>query len=805
VSLFLGMVQAQLIFAAENNVYLDAIRIIRSPSNETEALYQDMFQAGVFPSNLFSDYYTSGEQQIAGVQYNLVTGDRIEIRANGFHSTFTYEIIGLFCRGFLALDYQDGTSFMFDRELASSSVWRTFTKQNPYPNKKISKLTYQAYGAAGRNIDIRNFSVPFYFTQTPATPAAPTVVLEAFYESNPGQNITIDAIPTSGYPTSFTYQWYLAGFAISSAFGGTASGYTIDGTVEFEGTWRVVVSNSEGSAEAAFEYRVFTDSDSDGLSDGRELLVIGSDPNKLDTDGDELSDYDEVVTLLTDPTKQDTDGDGLRDDVESNTGTLISKTNTGTDPTNADSDGDGVADGLEVSSESDPNNAQSFDMFNQGLIAYYPFNGNANDESGNGNDGQPISVTAANGVTGDANSALRFDGLQSSVRVLDANGLRLAGDNTVTCWVELDDLSANQDLRLFGKGDFGNNRNYALHVNPVDHYWLYQQFTMTGGQENTASATPTITTSRWYHVTGVRSGSQRFLFIDGNLVAQGTTLATSTYTGAEDLVMGGAQYYSDRPHFHGALDQVRIYNRALSTSEVSALYTSEAPAVPALAINPLYESALGHSLVVDATPTGGNPTDFTYQWYFNGNPISSIFGGAAAIYTIDGSAGDNGLWKVLVTNSTGSTESNFKYYVLQDTDGDGLSDGKEIVVHGSDPGKKDTDEDGLNDYVEVTVHMTSPTLKDTDSDGFEDKYELTFGGDPKDAQSGPGGVMIIETAVEVRFHAVQGFTYKIQYSDDLSTWQDVEMGIQGTGTRIDRFFSAQDFPKRYFRFVKTSP
>ena len=214
---------------------------------------------------------------------------------------------------------------------------------------------------------------------------------------------------------------------------------------------------------------------------------------------------------------------------------------------------------------------------------------------------------------------------------------------------------------------------------------------------------------------------------------------------------------------------------------------------------------MGQSLVVDATPTGGNPTDFTYQWYFNGNPISSIFGGAAAIYTIDGSAGDNGLWKVLVTNSTGSTESNFKYYVLQDTDGDGLSDGKEIVVHGSDPGKKDTDEDGLNDYVEVTVHMTSPTLKDTDSDGYEDKYELTFGGDPKDAQSGPGGVMIIETAVEVRFHAVQGFTYKIQYSDDLSTWQDVEMGIQGTGTRIDRFFSAQDFPKRYFRFVKTSP
>jgi hypothetical protein len=65
--------------------------------------------------------------------------------------------------------------------------------------------------------------------------------------------------------------------------------------------------------------------------------------------------------------------------------------------------------------------------------------------------------------------------------------------------------------------------------------------------------------------------------------------------------------------------------------------------------------------------------------------------------------------------------------------------------------------------------------------------------------------MTIQTAVEVRFHGATGVTYKIQDSPDFSNWQDVETGIQGTGTRIDRLFSAQDYPKRFFRVVQTSP
>lgn len=88
----------------------------------------------------------------------------------------------------------------------------------------------------------------------------------------------------------------------------------------------------------------------------------------------------------------DTDSDGLDDAVETNTGTFVSASNTGTNPNAADSDGDGVPDGLEVRERTSPVNGASFNGFSKGLVAYYPFNGDARDESGNGNMGTETNI-----------------------------------------------------------------------------------------------------------------------------------------------------------------------------------------------------------------------------------------------------------------------------------------------------------------------------------------------------------------------------------------------------------------------------
>ena len=148
---------------------------------------------------------------------------------------------------------------------------------------------------------------------------APVLDLETFYESNSGESITIDATPSDGYPADYTYQWYFKRvkssnyLLIQSAFGGTSSSYSIDGNPVSDGTWKVEVTNDAGSTTKEFNYRVYADSDSDGLSDGQEEFVFGTNPSILDTDDDGLGDGIEVNTYASNPLSKDTTGDGFSD------------------------------------------------------------------------------------------------------------------------------------------------------------------------------------------------------------------------------------------------------------------------------------------------------------------------------------------------------------------------------------------------------------------------------------------------------------------------------------------------------------
>ena len=106
------------------------------------------------------------------------------------------------------------------------------------------------------------------------------------------------------------------------------------------------------------------DADGDGLADGVETNTgsfvsatdTGTDPNDPDTDDDGLNDGVETNTGTyvsasdtgTDPHLPDTDSDGLRDDYETNTGVYVSATDTGTNPLLADTDGDTISDGVET-------------------------------------------------------------------------------------------------------------------------------------------------------------------------------------------------------------------------------------------------------------------------------------------------------------------------------------------------------------------------------------------------------------------------------------------------------------------------
>jgi hypothetical protein len=148
---------------------------------------------------------------------------------------------------------------------------------------------------------------------------------------------------------------------------------------------------------------------------------------------------------------------------------------------------------------------------------------------------------------------------------------------------------------------------------------------------------------------------------------------------------------------------------------------------------------------------------------------------------------------------------------IADSDGDGLTDGQEVLLTFTNPNLKDSDnngipdnqedrdDDGLPDYIEIIVHGTNPDLADTDSDGFDDLFELNTGFDPTLASSTPQAYSQILVAAEFRFNAAAGVSYKIESSTDLENWEIIETGIIGIGARVTRFYSIEATPKRHFR------
>ena len=122
------------------------------------------------------------------------------------------------------------------------------------------------------------------------------------------------------------------------------------------------------------------------------------------------------------------------------------------------------------------------------------------------------------------------------------------------------------------------------------------------------------------------------------------------------------------------------------------------------------------------------------------------------------------------------------------------------AIFGQDTG--DPDHDGLTNYQEIDIYHTDPNVADTDGDGFSDGYEVSVGTDPASATGTPDTQMVIYTAVEVRFGAGLGKTYRVEASTDLIRWTPIETGIAGTGGTVTRFYSIQDTPNRYFRSVR---
>jgi len=214
-----------------------------------------------------------------------------------------------------------------------------------------------------------------------------------------------------------------------------------------------------------------------------------------------------------------------------------------------------------------------------GLVAGYEFNGNANDVSGNGNDGVVNGALLTTDRFGNAGSAYSFDGVNDYI---DLGNQNFGTSVSVSLWVNADQVGPYPQA-LIGKFDGSAGTSTEQTFSLIIHYQEPPVFNEFEWQvsESGLDLSSEISSTRavpndWYHVVGTYDSGEAKIFVDGVEEASWNTGFGSLYNSDVHLVLG--MFTHDYPvvgglPFDGRLDDVYIYDRALSPTEVSTLYS----------------------------------------------------------------------------------------------------------------------------------------------------------------------------------------------------------------------------------------
>jgi hypothetical protein len=214
-----------------------------------------------------------------------------------------------------------------------------------------------------------------------------------------------------------------------------------------------------------------------------------------------------------------------------------------------------------------------------GLVAAYDFSGNANDNSGNGHDGDVHGAVLSFDRFGNPDSAYSFDGVDDYI---DAGAHPLSYEYaSVSLWAKTDDNRDNYGL--FAWNTSSNNGGIDLGVGIL---WAggpenvvngaFRDDAWSGGSYPRIGSSTSVADNEWHHICFVYDGDAR-LYVDGsleNILPRSSTLSNQNqYMYFGHLVNQAVGQY----HFQGHIDDIYIFNRALSEDEVGQLSAVPVP------------------------------------------------------------------------------------------------------------------------------------------------------------------------------------------------------------------------------------
>jgi glucose/arabinose dehydrogenase len=348
------------------------------------------------------------------------------------------------------------------------------------------------------------------------------------------------------------------------------------------GTLVIPTSGHDYQGDTNYEI-VLTVTDATGLAGSTSVNVI---PEKVD------------LTFGSVPSGRSLDVDGIRKTAPFTIDDLVGFQHLIAAPTQTSgptiytfqswSDGGAASHTITVPS-SDQSYTATFASAPSGLVAAYGFEetsgSNVDDSSGNANHGTLSNATRTSGRYG---SALSFNGTNARVNVPDSNSLDLTTGMTLEAWVFPTAFGGWRDVVYKGQNDL---------------YYLMSSSSQasmpaSGGTwaSNNLYGTSVLPLNSWSHLATTYDGTTMRLFVDGAQVSSRAQTG-SVLTSTGQLTIGGDALYGQ--YFAGKIDDVRVYNRALSASELQTDMATPVPepaVLPALAGGALLVAALGGRL-----------------------------------------------------------------------------------------------------------------------------------------------------------------------------------------------------------------
>jgi len=249
-----------------------------------------------------------------------------------------------------------------------------------------------------------------------------------------------------------------------------------------------------------------------------------------------------------------------------------------------------------------------------GLIGWYPFNGNANDESAFGNNGTVTNAALTTDRFGNAQSAYYFDGNSKIISTISNLPID-ANPRTISAWFQWDSTQAVWDHRIVNYGScpaYTNNHTFGLSIwdnlnpgNPANaKIFLFS----CGSSDVISDITPN---KNWHNAVATYDGAMQKLYFDGVLIdTMSFTLLTNNST---PFVIGASSSLDNNGNFKGKIDDIGVWNRALTPVEINQIYNTGV----------CYQTiTVTDTLIINANVTGFNPVTYQNSIKIYPNPTS---------------------------------------------------------------------------------------------------------------------------------------------------------------------------------------